>query len=60
MGDILGRNYKVLTAPERFTLTLEAMARGDESEADRLDDTCPQHNYRMDDLEFRDRMNGPT
>jgi hypothetical protein len=56
VADALSRNYAVLTGPERFVLMLEAMARGDEAEADRLDDTCPQLNYRMDDLEFRDRM----
>ena len=56
MADALSRNYAVLTAPERFTLMLEAMARGDEAEADRLEDTCPQLTYRTDDVEFRDRM----
>ena len=56
MADALSRNYAVLTAPERFTLMVEAMARGDEAEADRLEDTCPQLACRMDDIEFRDRM----
>jgi hypothetical protein len=54
--DPLSRNYKELTAPERFTLTVEAMARGDEVEADRLEDSCPKLHYRMDDAEYRDRM----
>ena len=49
-------HYQSLTAPERFALMLEAMARGDEREADLLEDTCPKHVYRCDDAEFRDRM----
>ena len=49
-------HYETLTAPERVALTLEAMARGDERQADLLGDTCPQHVYRCDDLDFRGRM----
>ena len=32
------------------------MARGDEPEADRLEDTCPKLTYTHNDAEFRDRM----
>ena len=46
----------MLTPPERFTLILEAWARKDQAEADRLEDTCPQHLYRHNDVEFRDRV----
>ena len=56
MADALARNYAMLSAPERFALMVEAMARGDDAEADRLEDTCPQLTYRTDDAEFRDRM----
>jgi hypothetical protein len=56
VADPLSRNYKVLKPHERFTLTLEAMARGDEVEADRLEDTCPRLNYNLEDREYRDRM----
>ena len=35
---------------------VEAMARGDEAEADRLEDTCPKLDYRHNDCAFRDRL----
>ena len=54
--DGLSRNYEALFPHERFVLTIEAMARGDEVECDRLEDTCPQFTYRAEDAEFRDRM----
>jgi hypothetical protein len=56
VGDALSRNYTQLTGAERFTLMLEAMARGDEAEADRLEDSCPKLTYRHNDAEFRDRL----
>jgi hypothetical protein len=56
VADALSRNYAQLKGPERFALMLEAMARGDEAEADRLEETCPRHGYTIDDPEFRDRM----
>ena len=55
-SDPLSRNYEQLKGDERFVLLLEAMARKDEAEADRLEDTCPRLLYRQDDVEFRDRM----
>ena len=54
--DALGRNYTVLTPPERFALNVEALARGDEAEADRLEQTCPRLVYRHNDAEYRDRL----
>jgi hypothetical protein len=48
--------YEQFTGVERFRLMIEAMARGDEREAERLEQTCPQHLYRDDDADFRDRM----
>ena len=56
MADALSRNYAALTPPERFTLIVEAWARGDTAEADRLEDTCPKLDYRHNDAEFRDRL----
>ena len=56
MADALSRNYRVLTPPERFTLAIEAMARGDDAEFDRLQDTCPKLDYRHNDAEYRDRL----
>ncbi len=41
-SDPLVRHYGSLTPAERFSLTVEAMARGDEKEADRLEDACPR------------------
>src|SRR4051812_30893982 len=56
MADALTRSYVVLTPPERFTLIVEAWARNDQAEADRLEDTCPKRDYRHNDAEFRDRL----
>jgi hypothetical protein len=56
VADALGRRYWTLTAAERFTLTLEALARGDRADADRLEDTCPKQTYSDNDAEFRDRL----
>jgi hypothetical protein len=36
-ADPMARQYEQLTAPERFALLVEAMARRDEAEADRLE-----------------------
>jgi hypothetical protein len=54
--DPIKHHYGCLTPAERFALTIEAMARGDENEADKLEDSCPRHAYRMEDQEYRDRM----
>jgi hypothetical protein len=51
----LGKLYDRLTPEERFSLDVEAMARGDEEESRRLVDTCPRHNYTMTDLAFSGR-----
>src|SRR5436305_41128 len=56
VADALARNYRVLTPPERFSLMVEALARDDQTEADRLEDTCPKLNYSHNDAEFRDRL----
>jgi hypothetical protein len=51
----LGKLYDRLTPEERFTLDVEAMARGDTEESRRLVDTCPRLDYRMTDLAFSGR-----
>jgi hypothetical protein len=51
-----GRHYGTLTAHERFALLVEAMARRDDREADRLGDSCPRLTYRVEDQAFRERM----
>ena len=53
---VADRHYEILTSHERFALILEAMARRDDGEADRLEDTCPRFLYRAEDQAFRDRM----
>jgi hypothetical protein len=55
-SDPVSRHYEVLTPAERFALTIEAMARGDSNDADKLEDTCPRFNYHSEDVEYRDRM----
>jgi hypothetical protein len=53
---IKAKDYETLTGHERFELLIEAMARNDEVECKRLEDSCPQMVYRCDDAAFRDRM----
>jgi hypothetical protein len=52
----LSRHYEVLTGAERFTAMLEAMARGDAAEEQRLEDSCPRGVYEQDDPGYRTRM----
>ncbi len=47
--------YEQFGPAERHTLLLEALARNDEAEADRLRDTCPQRTYTQSDAGFVDR-----
>jgi hypothetical protein len=51
----LARHYDVLTADERFRLVVEASARQDDTEVDRLKRTCPTKTYSMPDAAFFDR-----
>src|SRR5215218_990956 len=48
--------YDRLTAQERFRLVVEALAREDEREAERLSSTCPRKAYEMNDLDFSSRL----
>jgi hypothetical protein len=48
----LGKLYDGLTPEERFRLDVEAMARGDKEESDRLAESCPRRNYVMNDWGF--------
>src|SRR4051794_29476252 len=50
------RHYGTLSRAERFTLMIEAMARGDRVEERRLDDACPTVEYRGEDEHCRGRM----
>src|SRR6478752_174047 len=47
--------YELFKPQERLTLTLEAMARGDDAEVDRLYRSCPRKTYTCPDAEFEDR-----
>jgi hypothetical protein len=48
--------YDRLKAEERFRLVVEAFAREDELEVERLSGTCPRKAYEMNDLDFVDRL----
>jgi hypothetical protein len=54
-NDALSRHYDKLTAEERFQLVLEAKARGDTTELERLKRTCPTKTYSMSDAAYSDR-----
>jgi hypothetical protein len=56
----LGKLYDRLTPEERFRLDLEAMARGDREESERLTQTCPRRTYVMNDWGFAGRWNLTT
>ena len=45
-------HYEKLSAGERIALFWDAMGRHDHAEADRLIDTCPEKNYRMQDVAY--------
>lgn len=42
----LSKHYNTLTAPERLILAMDAMARGDQYEANLLGETCPKFQYK--------------
>ncbi len=54
--DRLGKLYDRFDPEERFRLTLEALARGDEREAKRLSESCPLRTYMIKDLAYCDRL----
>ena len=48
--------YENLTAQQRVIAAIEAMARRDEMELQRITRTCPQKIYRMSDAAFTDDL----
>ena len=56
--DKLGEFYDRFDPDERFRLVLEAAARGDEEEIERLRDTCPRVRYTAIDIAYSDRISG--
>ncbi len=55
-GSSLAKLYDQFRPQERFALYLAALARGDETEAQRLLRTCPVLVYRETDGQFSDRV----
>jgi hypothetical protein len=51
-----GKLYECFEPQERFTLTLQALARRDEAEAERLAGSCPRERYTQRDVRFTGRM----
>jgi hypothetical protein len=49
------RLYEQFAPPERLTLLIEAMARDDAGEAERLQRTCPRFSYTGPDVQFTER-----
>lgn len=48
--------YSSLTPAQRMAATISAIARGDESERERLKRTCEKHAYLITDPEYTNRM----
>ena len=49
------RHYEQFQPPERLTLLIEAMARDDEGEVERLQRSCPRATFTGRDPQFEDR-----
>ena len=56
--DKLGEFYDRFDPDERFRLVLEAAARKDEEDIERLRDTCPRAEYTANDIAYSDRISG--
>ena len=56
MNKIASQVYKDLTARQRIIASIEAAARGDETERRRLITSCPKKTYVQTDLEFSESM----
>ncbi len=48
--------YEKLTAQQRVIASIEALARDDEEEKERLKDSCPQYTYKMTDNAYSGKM----
>lgn len=56
MRKIHDRQYSQFTYKERLNLTIAALARGDETEANRLVETCPRYSYVTYDLKYTESL----
>jgi len=54
----LGKLYDRLTLDERVKLIIQAKARGDAEDAQRLAESCPTKTYTMNDIAFGDQISG--
>ncbi len=54
-NNMTGKLYNFFTGEERFQLYIEALCRGDEAEAKRLIESCPQESYSMNQAAYADR-----
>src|SRR5215208_5668136 len=52
----LASMYDRLTSETRFRLVIDALAREDEREAERLSNTCPREAYRINAPAFTKRL----
>lgn len=52
MKQVSDNTYRNFTPSERLALFWAAMGRGDEAEADKLNDTCPRAKYMIDDPHY--------
>jgi len=57
MRQINDQQYEQFTPEERTKLAFAALARNDETEANRLWATCPKYHYKVHDLNFTERFN---
>jgi len=56
MRQVNDTQYQQFTPAERVQLTLAAIGRGDEAEANRLWQTCPNYHYEETDIEYTSRI----
>lgn len=56
MKQIKNTVYENLTHRQRIIATIEAEARGDSEEVQKLVKTCPKKTYRENDAEYSDKM----
>ena len=56
MNKIKDNFYYQLSAKERITASIEAMARDDQNEIKKLIKTCPKKSYKCNDAQYSDSM----
>ena len=56
MKQLADSMYRTLTAEERIIASVEANARDDENEIEKLIQTCPRKNYKSTDRAYSQRM----